>query len=261
MLKENYRLSASQINTFIKDPYIWVLRYYFGLKTGGNLHAFRGQAIEHGVNTFLSTRDIKISKEAMYDSFYMSSKELEHEFEDYLEIEAKLDKWFDNSLGGLLPYVCVELPKLQTQLDFEIEGLPFIGFLDYEFEDRVVDLKTTGKIPKILVRGPRAGSLEAFKKDNLRQQAIYQYVNPDKEHILLYTTPNSGDVNYLNYTLKQEEYEHFIVEVEEAVREIKKVLTGGLDYVKLNYKPNKGLYRSFYYNQEMIAKAEELSND
>lgn len=264
MMKENYALSASQINTFLKDPCVWVLKYYFGMSTGGNAYAIRGQAIEIGVDIFKDSGNIKAAEYGMH-SYYIENT-FDYDIELVNQQGELLNNWLRNSIDGLSIFGKESgvIEETQRRLEFEIEGLPFIGFLDYSFKDRNVDLKTTGKLPKILTRGARKGMLEAFKKDNLRQQSIYMYTCGGILTTLLYTTPNNIELpleeRVLHYTLTKEECNFYMDEVKEVVKEIKKCLTGGLEYAKLNYKPNKSLMGkySFYYDEAMTEKVKEV---
>lgn len=251
-MKEEFICSASTINLFIKDPCLFVLKYFYGMRTDFNVHAMRGVAIEHGVNRFYETGNLEQSIEDAMREFYKITFNLDHEFED---IEELIPSWTENAITVMNLESSGTTPTVQTELRFEIDGLKFIGFLDYEFEDKVIDLKTVSKVPNLLVRGERKGHLPAIKRDNVRQQVLYKYATNKPTHLLYVSSEDS-----LVYEIQDDEYEEYLKEIKEVVKEIKNILTEGQEYAINKYTPNEKLFRSFYYNEEMIFKVKELWN-
>lgn len=253
MSKKEFRCSASTVNLFLKDPCLFVLKHYYGMRTEFNVYAMRGVAIEHGVDRFFETGDMKQAIMDALDKFYDLTFDLDHEFE---EIEKLIPGWTESAIALVVEQSNGRTPHMQTELTFKINDLPFIGFLDYEFEDEVIDLKTANKVPHILVRGERKGKLPAAKADNIRQQCIYRFAT-GKSCKLLYVSPEES----LTYEIQDDEYEEYMSEVEGVVEEIKKILTNGEEYAINKYTPNSKLFGSFYYNDEMINKVQELWHD
>ena len=246
----NWRCSASTLNTFIKDPCLFVLKYFYGMTTEFNVHAMRGKAIEHGVDRFYATGDIEQSIQDALDNFYEITFGLDYEIDD---IENLIPQWTKNAITVIIQESKGKTPIMQKEINFKINGLPFVGFLDYDFEKEIIDLKTVTKVPNILVRGVRKGHLPADKKDNVRQQVLYKYAEK-KPTTLLYISPEES----VRYTIQDDEYEEYLKEIKEAVKEIKDVLTRCEEYAINKYTPNEKLFGSFYYSEEMIKKAREL---
>lgn len=248
----DWKCSASTLNLFIKDPCLFILKYYYGLTTEFNEHAMRGKAVEYGVDRFYETNNIKESINDSLNKFFELTFDL-----DYLvnEIEDVVPQWTNNCINAMLFNAPIGIPYLQTKLTFEVEGIPFVGYLDYEFEEQVIDLKTTNKVPRLLVRGDRKGRLPAAKNDNVRQQVLYM-IGSGKPCHLLYVSPNEE----LFYKISKEEKKEFEKEIKKELKKMKILLTKGLEYGIMKYTPNKSLFKSFYYNQEMIDKCKEIWN-
>jgi hypothetical protein len=101
--------------------------------------------------------------------------------------------------------------------------LDIIGYVDWRFADRLVDLKTTGRMPSLDERGRLKD-----KADHLRQVAIYERaegVTP----ILCYATPGKPEKGQdrkppLFYTPTREELDASMRMVEAAGRAMQRLL-------------------------------------
>lgn len=247
---KDWKCSASTLNTFMQDPCLFALKYFYGMTTEFNVHAMRGKAIEHGIDTFYETGDMENSIQAALDNFYMLTFGLDYEIDD---IEELIPTWTRNAIATMMQESKGSTPIMQKKVLFEVDDLPFVGHLDYVFDKEVVDLKTATKVPSILVRGPRKDFLPAGKKDNVRQQVLYRHAE-NKPTVLLYVSPEES----VRYRIQDSEYNEYMAEIRDAVKEIKKILTGGIEYVIKEYTPNEKLFGSFYYSEEMVQKVKEL---
>ena len=246
----DWKCSASTLNTFINDPCLFVLKYFYGMTTEFGVHPMRGKAIEHGVDRFYETKNVEQSIQDALNNFYELTFGLDYEVDD---VEILIPQWTKTAISAMIIESTGRTPIMQKEINFEIEGVPFIGFLDYDFENEIIDLKTATKIPNILVRGERKGHLPAGKRDNVRQQVLYRY-SEGKPTTLLYVSPE----NSIRYTIQDDEYEEYMKEIRKTVKEIKKILTRGEGYAINKYTPNEKLFKSFYYDEDMIFKAVEL---
>jgi hypothetical protein len=208
----------------------------------------RGIAVEHGVTEFVEHKKdlqeaIRAGKQKFTEDTFLLDEDIE-------EVDAKIEPWITN---------CIDVIRLdglvgtQRELNFEIDGLTFVGYLDFEYEDEIIDLKTTTTVPHILTRGARKGKLPTMKIPNVRQQCLYQYAT-GKPCKLLYASIGES----LYYQIQDDEYKVHMAEIKRVVKEIKNILTKGRDFAILNYSPIKGKMKSFYWNQEMRDKAIEL---
>lgn len=249
-MNKDFTCSASTLNLFITDPCLFILKHYYRLRGDFGIHAMRGKAIEHGVDKALEGMSLDKAKDAAVEEFYDLTFELDHDFE---EVEDIIPKWIDNALDVLKTEANGRVPELQKKLEFELEGINFVGYLDYDFEDETIDLKTTTKVPKLLVKGKRKGMLPAGKAANVRQQVLYRYTT-GKPQSLLYVSPKDS----LKYTIQDKEYETVLEEIKKVTKEIKKLLTEGEEYGINKYVPNQSLFKGFYYNEKMVHKVIEL---
>tara|TARA_B100000900_G_scaffold297537_1_gene256058 strand:+ start:774 stop:1520 length:747 start_codon:yes stop_codon:yes gene_type:complete len=171
----NY-LSPSSINTYINDKPLWVMRYLFGMKSSGGASALRGIALEHTLSekqekgTFdfdgLDKKFISLCAEVGID---LAEPKCEKERKSLVKFGEVIDKNFK------YPKVKGYQERVEVMLDdFPI---PIIGYVDFLFDDAVVDLKTTTRLP--------SQPTEA----QLRQMALYSMAYPDKKMHLFFVSP------------------------------------------------------------------------
>lgn len=248
-------ISPSAINLFIKEPALWVLKYFYGKSSDKNIHAMRGIAIEDGINRFIETGEdpthVAIDRFTEM-SFFWSDYDL---IED---IEEKIPQWVSNSMDSIPPLSSII--GVQKELVGSYRGVPLRGFVDYATQDKYIDLKTVTKLPKISSRGARKGMLEAGRKANIRQQTIYNIIS-DKPTALLYVTPCPEEKFYL-HDITQEEMDEAIVDIDTALDEIKNILTMNIEEVMMCTVPNwKSMKYSFYWDEPLRDLARVLWRD
>lgn len=252
-MSEEFICSPSTLNLFLKDPCLFILKYFFKMTSDFNIHAKRGVAVEDGINNYLLTKNKDASIKLALDRF----EELTFFDDDCRKKLMKvIPEWVNNGIDILPNLPILDKNKLQQEVSFEIHGLKFRGYLDYLTEgkeSKIIDLKTANTVPKILVRGPRKNRLSKTKIDNIRQQCLYMFAT-DKQACLWYLS--SGD--YLLYDIPKEDYKEIMESVKEPIEEIRRLVGEGLEYGLRRYKPNTKLFSSFYYNELMINKCKQL---
>lgn len=250
--KELPVLSASSLNMFMKDPALWVLKHFYGARSGENIYASRGKLIEAAITALTPEEHERAWNEYHTSVFQFADDDLSK------SIEEKLPWWIsegkaalNNLMDDFGDYVA------QTEVKGEIEGLPFIGYIDLQFKDLAVDIKTANKLPSIVSRGPRKGMMPADKRDNVRQQVVYNMIT-NKPQSLLYLSP---DGHYL-HRIGAEEDQELRGELIVNVNAIKKLLSMDIDDILANTIPKWNQMRhSIYWDDQLRDLAMELWGD
>ena len=180
----NY-LSPSSINTYISDTPMWVARYLFKVKSPSGAGAVRGIASEfvlankYKEGTFdydlLNMKFMTLCTESMVD---LGDKKTEKERGLLKSFGEVIDKNFDYD----------NLEDYQEKVEVQLEDLPvpIMGYIDFRFKDKIVDLKTSTRMP--------SQPTEAQK----RQMALYSMAYPNNSVDLFFATPKE----HKKFTLK-----------------------------------------------------------
>ena len=180
----NY-LSPSSINTYINDTPMWVARYLFGVKSAGGASAMRGIAEEFALShkfesgTFdfnlLETKFMSLCAEASIDLGDIKVEKERNNLDKYGTI-------IDNNFNYK------DLENYQEKVEVIIDDLPvpIIGYIDFRFKGKIVDLKTSVRIPN--------NPTEAQK----RQMALYSMAYPKNCIDLFFASPKEHKI----FTLK-----------------------------------------------------------
>lgn len=179
----NY-LSPSSINTYISDVPMWVARYLFGVKSGSGAGAVRGIIQESVLADKYNTG--KFDFDALEVKFVDTCIEFKLNLEDVkVEKEKKLLKNFGKIIDDNFDYT--DLQDYQERVEVELEDMPvpIMGYIDFRFKDKIVDLKTTTRMP--------SQPSEAQK----RQMAFYSMAYPTNSVDLFFATPK----DYKKFTL------------------------------------------------------------
>lgn len=170
-------LSPSSINLWVNDPCRWCLKYLMKIDSDYGASAQRGHIIESALEKLISKGEV------------VTQKELEAIF-----VKNMIDKQIDVEAGkaveeikNLMSYYTVaaenckysNLVNYQERVEVQYGDLPIpiIGFIDFVFDDFILDLKTTSKMP--------SNCPETVK----RQMAVYSMVYTDRKMIVDYVTP------------------------------------------------------------------------
>ena len=180
----NY-LSPSSINTYINDTSLWVARYLFGVKSPSGPSAVRGIAqefvlankYEKGVFDFnlLDVKFMSLCTESGIDLGDIKTAK-----------EKKLLKDFGNVIDANFNYKNLEEYQEKVEVQFDDMPVPVIGYIDFRFKGKIVDLKTSTRMP--------SKPTEAQK----RQMALYSMAYPDNSVDLFFATPKE----HKKFTLK-----------------------------------------------------------
>ncbi len=180
----NY-LSPSSINTYINDTSLWVARYLFKIKSSSGASAVRGIATEFvladkyekGVFDYnlLDVKFMSLCAESGIDLGDIKTAK-----------EKKLLKDFGTIIDENFDYKDLEAYQEKVEVQIEDMPVPIMGYIDFRFKGKIVDLKTSTRMP--------TRPTEAQK----RQMALYSMAYPDSGVDLFFATPKE----HKRFTLK-----------------------------------------------------------
>lgn len=180
----NY-LSPSSINTYINDNALWVARYLFGVKSSSGASAVRGIATEAALAD-------KYEKKT-FDFKYLDMHFMSLCAESGIDLgdmktakEKKLLEGFGKVIDENFNYDNLEAYQEKVSVQLDDLPVPIIGYIDFRFADKIVDLKTTTRMP--------TRPTEAQK----RQMALYSMAYPKSSVDLFFASPKEHKV----FTLK-----------------------------------------------------------
>jgi len=174
-------LSASTINLFIAQPAMCLLKLT-GYKSQVGASAWRGSSVDKTLTTALQFDDmtLEVAKSNAEKTFntYRYDEDIET---DKIKKELSItEKCIDRAFEDLLPkYRGKELIGSQGKIEVMLDDVPvpFIGYYDWLFEDKVIDLKT---------KGQRTNKPDTSHK---RQLALYERATGKKPYVI-YVSPN-----------------------------------------------------------------------
>lgn len=170
-------LSPSNINSFISDLPLWIMRYLYKVRDKSGVGALRGVSLETTLQ--------KKFNEGFFNYDFLENEFIRLVNENDISLEdTKTIKEKDtlNKYGSILDdYFQYEdtLESIQEKVEIQPQDLPIPihGYIDFNFTKAIVDLKTTARMPK------------EPSESHLRQMAFYSLAYPDKEVHLFYVTP------------------------------------------------------------------------
>ena len=180
----NY-LSPSSINTYINDTSLWVARYLFKIKSSSGASAVRGIATEFvladkyekGVFDYnlLDVKFMSLCAESGIDLGDIKTAK-----------EKNLLKGFGSVIDENFDYENLEAYQEKVEVPIDDMPVPIMGYIDFRFKDKIVDLKTSTRMP--------TRPTEAQK----RQMALYSMAYPNSSVDLFFATPKE----HKKFTLK-----------------------------------------------------------
>lgn len=168
-------LSASSLALYRNEPALWCLKYLFGVKDEVGPAAWRGSAVEAGIDWYLYQGK----------GFYEKAEE---RFE--LDAQGDLSEEVEKERAALLDFLTSAVKEMfphgrpvarQYKVEYRLEGIevPIIGYVDYLYDDKLIDLKTTHRLPS----EPRP--------DHACQVAVYAAAT-GKKPLIVYATPKKS---------------------------------------------------------------------
>ena len=170
----NY-LSPSSMNTYISDMPMWVARYLFGIKSGSGAGAVRGIIQEAALAEKYKTGKFDFSTLQM--NFMNMCVDFKLDL-GYIKVEKErnLLRNFGEVIDENFKYKDLKDYQERVEVQFEDMPVPVMGYIDFRFKDKIVDLKTTTRMP--------SRPTEAQK----RQMAFYSMAYPSHSIDLFFAT-------------------------------------------------------------------------
>ena len=176
IINKDFKHSFSSINKFKHNPSEWLVHYGLGLRVSSSPAMVRGNLAEFGayykIKKGMQQKDDKyfeklIIKKFKKNKFFSDDSEIFNAINIAKKFEEKL---YERQLRNIVSYQKEKVEK--------IKGLkyPVRLFTDFEYDNIIVDLKSTLRMPT------------KPKIDHIRQQALYSKVH-NKPIALLYATP------------------------------------------------------------------------
>lgn len=231
-------LSPSSLRLYREEPAAWVVRYLLGIKDESGPGAWRGQAVEAGLDRILFGYDAPMATTVMNAKW----NEL---------AQGVADDRAEKECGDLPEYLAraceamkgrpVPLTR-QSKISIDLPGIevPLIGFADWTWDDCGVDLKTTQRLPS----APQPAHVE--------QMACYMEAT-DKPFSLLYVTPKK----YAIYTVTPEMQRDAMVRVRRGAQAVRALLDkcGSAQDALGIFSPDM---TSYQWSPEMILAANKI---
>lgn len=267
MTDKEFVLSPSSLNLFLKEPALWVMKHFYGIRGGSNIYAIRGKLVEKCVNILIEA-DITLedyieecTKDAKQGIRLSCIKEKSWSIEGIMVTEKDLEEFYKWGVHAFLNLPDMKsIVSRQDYVSTEYLGITLGGYIDYFCKPTNtgtppfnLDLKTCNKLPVIVSKGDRKGMLSKTKADNVRQQIVYSLatsINSD----LLYVTPTES----LRYRITQRDIDEVMPSIQEGIKKIKYLLTLNIKDVIIDVEPGK--MNSFYWDDELRIHARRIWN-
>lgn len=198
-------LSPSSLNMYAVNPCLWVGKYLFGWKDDMGPAAFRGTAIEAGLDHWLYQRHPDNALTVALNQF---ARLTEGEASDEHEAErANIEPMLQQAIAALKEYPVPVARQIKAEHWVDGVEVPIIGYIDYLFDDHGLDLKTTKACPS------------SIKADHGRQVALYSKAK-ERPFSLLYVTAKKSAI----YPLSQEDADMHLRDLERQARAVRHLL-------------------------------------
>lgn len=182
-------LSASQLTTFASDPSRWFAQKVLGYRSPSGAAMERGKAVENGVvYTFRGDAVDEATRKALSD--YDRSCRFSNILGDVSAEREHIAPMIEQALAGVAKFGDPTFPaegqhKIEIPIRFgtgEDDTIPIIGFLDFMFSDRIIDLKSTMRIPSDMSFSHRIQAAIYSRTTNKPVQFLY--VSPKRSLLL-----------------------------------------------------------------------------
>lgn len=239
-----YRISPSQVNTFLNEPSVWILNKFLGIYGDMGSAAKRGQAVELGLDLIMMNgMDFDTAKDRALAVF---DKEMENLYCEKTEKNRdNIPLYLEQAVDCFLN-IDDELKQNQIRLEGHIGDIPALGIADYDFSDYLLDLKTTERCPS---------TNETVSVEHQRQVAYY-YLCTGKRQKLAYVTPKK----YAIHEITQEQIDKAVKELNAASKAMAAAYSidenQGIEALTTLYPPRDT--NCFYWDTKTLNKAQDI---
>ena len=237
-------LSPSKINLWVSDPALFIATYLCGMKGSYGVGAFRGSAVEHALEKKLSNKDFpqKAIDEFLYGSFDKECVEhnISEDNEKLIKERTALELYYNSALDIYSEFGTPT--HYQHKVYYSIHEdlpIPFLGYIDFVYEDAIRDLKTVGVRPS------------KFSVAHQRQLAVYSRAFPEKEL-------------WCDYVTKKEALSFKVQNVEQRLKEVINISFGLQKFLSISDDPYELAsmihpnYDSWMWSEEMKEKSTKI---
>lgn len=167
-------LSPSSLVLWREHPGLWALRYLGNVRDEAGPSAWRGKAVEDAMSAILHGIPLEQAHQIAMQTF---SANAQGEIADGIEAERNVVPAMVERIAFALEGQVLDLVGTQIKIEHWMEGIdvPFIGYVDFLFENELLDLKTTLRLPS------------APKPSHIRQVALYWAAREVKPSLLYVT--------------------------------------------------------------------------
>lgn len=230
-------LSPSSLRTYREEPALWVLQYLHGIRDEGGPGAWRGTAVEAGMDMHLFGTSENATK-AMHLAFEERAAGVA---DTKTENERAALPQFLNQAREALKDRPMPLHR-QHKINLTLPGIevPLIGFADWVWPEYGVDLKTTMRMPS----EPGAAHVE--------QMACYMRATGKPFH-LCYVTPKKWALHEVSKEMADEAMEG-VIRGARAIRQLLALVDNKDDALTL-FSPEMEGYR---WSPEIVKAANNI---
>ena len=242
-------LSASSLNKWIGCQGAWVSHYVFGVKGEVGPAAWRGTAVEAGLEAAITTHGGQvIPNVAAMDVFEL---EAGGEITDAIDKErANIEPMLAQAIDSWNRFGLPAPITQQAKTELWIDGLdvPIIGYADFVMDGYCIDLKTTLRLPS----SPRF--------NHVLQAAGYAQARGESMGKLFYVTPKKAAL----YAIHQEDIDNAMADVRRRALGLQRSLKLAMQEAVSNQEAAKSILAemcppdldSFYWKPEEFAAAQ-----
>jgi hypothetical protein len=174
-------ISPSSMNLFVRNRPLWIMSYLFLVKDGSGAGAIRGIVSEEVLAKKFETHIYDYT--LLRDRFFEECNKYQIDTEDTRTLRelASLER-YGEVIDFNFDYEDLQGYQEKVKLEFQDIPVPIIGYIDFRFKDKVVDLKTTARMPS---KPPESV---------LRQMAVYSLAYPEHDIDLFYASPRQHKI-------------------------------------------------------------------
>ena len=231
-------LSPSSLRLYRDQPAAWVVKYLFAVKDDAGPAAWRGLAVEAGLDTLLFGGSRHAALAVTERAFEEKAQGLADD--KTVKERAALPEFLKQAADVAARHGQPLFRQKRVQVALDGIEVPLIGFLDYEWPSYGIDLKTTMRLPS----EPSPAHVE--------QMAVYMKAT-GKPFWLAYVTPKKFATYEITESMAAAAWLR-VAQGADAIRRMLTVSETAHDAARL-FAPD---FSSFYWSPPMIEKAQEI---
>lgn len=240
-------LSHSSINTWLTDPARFIADKLFGIRDRGSASMHRGTATEFGLALKYTEEAWEIDLDIVESKYNQLCQDDLIDVEDDRRCKEKEQlKEYSNILNKHFDYSNLIYYQKKIEITLEDLPVPLIGYIDFLFEDTIVDLKTTARMPS------------KASDANKRQMALYNMAYPEYQCNVVYASPKA----YSKFVIDNEEIKYHQKQIKSVAFGLMKFLAISDDKEELAsiIHPNYDSWTwSEYYKEQSRNKIKQWS--